>query len=82
MIKMVRDVFKMKDDKWTDYYALMVQQGYEKEIEEAINKVKGNMPDEKIESHPRKRKRGYWTPAGFMWFKRKKQKVAPTGGKV
>lgn len=78
---MVQDVFKMKDDKWTDYYALMVQQAYYKEIEEAINKVKGDK-QMRNPNRPRKRKRGYWTPSGFAWFKWKKQKVALPGGKV
>ena len=79
---MVQDVIKVEDDKWTGYYALMVQQAYKKEIEEAIEKVKGNMPEIKSEGPLKRRKRGYWTPSGFYWFKRKKQKVAPHDGKV
>ena len=82
MIKMVHDVIKVKDDKWTDYYALMVQQAYEKEIEEAVEEVKGDFPKRKWQGCRRRRKRGYWTPSGFAWFKRRKQKVASPGGKV
>lgn len=82
VIKMVQDVIKVEDDKWTDYSALMVQQAYKEEIEEAVKKVKGSTPERKNERPPRRRKRGYWTPSGFAWFKRKKQKVAPPGGNV
>jgi len=73
MTTMVQDVFKMKDDKWTDYYALMVQQAYKKEIEEAIGKVRGNIPQRHHKGYRRKQKRGYWTPVGFYWFRRKRK---------
>ena len=70
---MVQDVIKVEDDKWTDYYVLMVQQAYYKEIGQAIGKVKGDIPETRSGSPPRRRKRGYWTPSGFYWFKRKKK---------
>jgi len=83
VIKMVQDVIKVEDDKWTDYYALMVQRTYEKEIKEAVEQVKQRrVYDAKIQIQPKRRKRGYWTPSGFAWFKQGKQKVAPPGGKV
>jgi len=73
VIKMVQDVFKMIDDKWPDYYVLMVQQAYKKEIEQAVEKVKGSTPETKSEGPLKRRKRGYWTPVGFYWFRRKRK---------
>jgi hypothetical protein len=58
-------------DRWTTYYVLMMQRAAEREIEEAIRKVKSDVPTRKRAWPRRRRKRGYWTPVGFAWFKRK-----------
>ena len=70
---MVQDVIEVENNKWPDYYALMVQQAYKKEIEQAIGKVKGNIPEIKSEGPLKRKKRGYWTPVGFYWFRRKRK---------
>jgi len=58
------------NDRWVNYYASILQECWRQEIEEAIDKVKREVH---VRKHKRwRRKRGYWTPTGFAWFKRKR----------
>ena len=40
MIEMIQDKTGVEDNRWIVYYASMMRNVYEKEIEEAIEKVK------------------------------------------
>ena len=60
----------VETDKWASYYALIVQEAYKKEIERAIEQVKSGAVSNSCQ---KRRKRGYWTPVGFYWFRRKKK---------
>jgi len=57
-------------------FALMMQQCWAKEIEQAVEAVKCGVPERKRERRRRGRSRGYWTPSGFAWFKREKWRNA------
>jgi hypothetical protein len=70
MIEMIQNNNNIKDNRWMVYYASMMQNVYEKEIKDAIENVKRKAP---VKGYGlRRRKRGYWTPAGFVWFSRKR----------
>ena len=69
MIEMIHDKTDLENNRWMVYYASMMRNVYEKEIEEAIEKVKRKAPIKGYEQ--KRRKRGYWTPTGFAWFSRK-----------
>jgi hypothetical protein len=70
MIKMVQDT-KEAESKWATYHALKMQELWKREIAEAIETVKRRVHDSKCKW--RRKKRGYWTPSGFAWFKRKRK---------
>ena len=53
-------------------FALMMQNCWKREIEEAIEKVKHEAPMRKRAGPRGWRNRGNWTPSGFAWFKRKR----------
>lgn len=64
---MIRDKIIVENDRWVNYYASILQECWRHEIEAAIEQVKREIPV--IKRKPRRRKRGYWTPTGFAWFK-------------
>jgi hypothetical protein len=66
---MVQDKIIVENDRWAIYYASILQECWQQEIDAAIEKVKREVPVRKYK--PRRRKRGYWTPSGFAWFKKK-----------
>ena len=70
MIKMIQNKTDVEDNQWMIYFASTMKNVYEKEIEEAIEKVKRKAL---IKGYgPKRKKRGYWTPVGFVWFNRKR----------
>ena len=68
--KMKQQNAEADNDEWAVYYALMMQRNCEREIKEAIEKVKRGVVSNNCQ---KRRKRGYWTPTGFAWFKRKRR---------
>jgi len=66
---MFQDKIIVENNRWANYYALILQECWRHEIEEAIEKVKREVPIRKHKQ--RRRKRGYWTQSGFAWFKKK-----------
>ena len=70
MIEMIQNKTDVESNGRMVYYASMMRNIYEKEIKEAIEKVKRKAPIKGCRL--RRRKRGYWTPAGFVWFNRKR----------
>jgi hypothetical protein len=53
MMKMVQDKKEVENNKWAIYHALKMQELWKKEIDEAVEKVKGDIPKNK---HERRRK--------------------------
>ena len=72
VIKMIAERSETMDVSRGLVFSLLMQEVWKKEIEEAIAKVKGDLPERKRQRH-RRRKRGYWTPSGFAWFSRKQK---------
>jgi hypothetical protein len=71
MIKMFQGAKEAENNKWAIYHALKMQELWKREIDEAIKRVKGDIPKRDYKEHRRRRKRGYWTPSGFAWFKQR-----------
>lgn len=68
---MEQEQIKAEDYRWAGYYVLTMQRYYKKEIKEAIDQLKRGISDTNIQKQQKRRKRGYWTPVGFAWFKKK-----------
>jgi hypothetical protein len=54
-------------------FASMMREYWKKEIEEAIEEVKGDIRRRKPKGCRGLYGRGYWTPAGFAWFRRRRK---------
>ena len=60
-------------DRLAQHYVSTVQRANAKEINEAIEQVKGGSVKQFKKFKKKRRKRGYWTPVGFYWFNRRKK---------
>lgn len=52
--------------------ALLMQEFWKQEVEEAIEKFKREVPV--IKRKARRKKPGFWTPTGFAWYRRRKKR--------
>jgi len=70
---MIKEQSELNDVGRGFEFALTMQQCWAKEIDQAVKAVKRGLPYSKRWRYRRKRKRGYWTPAGFVWFRKRRK---------